>query len=89
MCRLVVNFVYNVFSSKGYWRDKHEARTEGRKEEVDKDNPSCLSTVLYDSFGADVEHVFCCNVFELCFELLFFFFRPFEYELLTLFALPR
>ena len=43
-----VTFAYNVVLSKGYRQDEHEARIEGRKEEVKKDNISCLSVVLYD-----------------------------------------
>ena len=47
MRRLVVIFAYNVVSSKGYRQDERDARTEGRIEEVEKDNPSGRSAVPY------------------------------------------
>ena len=72
--RLFVNFAYNVVSLKGNQQDERETLTEGCREEAEKDNSSCLSVVLYDPFGVDVEHVFGGYVIKLCFVLLCFCF---------------
>ena len=84
-----VNFAYNVVLLKENRRDTCEAWTEGCREEAETDNPSCLSVVLYD-FSELMWSMYSVAMFLNCALCCYFsVFRPFEYGIMTLFALPR